>query len=315
MPEPTYVPEPDEPPEVSRALALRDPRVPASLDDLAALRGEAVAVMEARATVLETARKRGIRLTSPEDWLLFKNVKGRVTAYLSDAGAARARDLLGVEIFDVNEPQQIMAADGQSFIYVQTASGRSKLTGQVVEAVIGGRSSTEDFCKSETGAALDLKVKKACRANVNGRIVRELLGLQNVTIDALREAWTGTSKDPAHCNEGRGYGTAEERLGATREGVPDIPPPTCPVCKTPDGTPLPLLYRAGKNGKSAFYGCRNYATHPQQKVIIDVAEWTQKASVAKEAATKEAAEIEDARRQDAETVRRENGRREPGQEG
>src|SRR5262245_9546330 len=131
----------DETDPVDPAIALRDPHVPATLDDLAALRGGVVEVVEARATALEVSRKRGIRLTSPEDWLLFKNKEGRVRAFLDDAGAGRVRDILGVEVFDVQDPVKVMAPDGQSFMFTQIASGRSKTTGQVVERVEGGRAS------------------------------------------------------------------------------------------------------------------------------------------------------------------------------
>lgn len=248
-------------------LALRDPRVPATLDDLAALRGQAIEVVETRATVLETLRKRGIRLTVPEDWLLFRNAQGRITGYLSDAGAGRLRDLIGIEVFDVEEPRRLMAGDGQSFMYVQRASGRAKTTGQVVEKVEGGRASTEDFCKDDTGAVLDLKVKKACRANVNGSIVRELAGLKNVSEDDLREAWKGTGKDLAHANRGRGFGTQDERLGAARAGTPDVPPPTCPHCQTP------ATLRQGRGGKGAFYGCRHWDKAGHPKWTLDLEKW------------------------------------------
>ena len=55
------------------ALDLRHPGVPATLNDLAALRHEAIEVVQARITVLSTLRREAIRLTHPEDWLLFKS--------------------------------------------------------------------------------------------------------------------------------------------------------------------------------------------------------------------------------------------------
>jgi hypothetical protein len=228
---------------VGGALALRNPQVPATLDAMAALRGDATAVLDARITVLETARKRALRMIAPQDVNLYRDREGTTTGYISDAGMQRVRDVLGVEVYNVTTPEKVALGDG-SFMYIQSASGRSKLTTQVVEDVEGGRSSSEDFCKdareANRFAELELLVRKATRANVNGNVCRELMGLKNVPLQELQDAWAGTNKDWTQCRKARGFGSQAERLGATKAGVPDVPPPTCPVCKTPDGSPLPL---------------------------------------------------------------------------
>jgi hypothetical protein len=287
-------------------LPYTDRDSPTTLDSLAALRGEAMAVLEARITILETARKRAIKMTVPEDWVLFQR-NGRITAYLQDCGCERVRDVLGINIFNVRPPVKEMADDGESFMYLQSADGMSTITKQVVRAVEGGRSSQEDFCKGDTGPALVLKVRKACRANVNGNIARTLMGLRNVPITELQDAWQGTGKTPDHCHQGRGFGSAAERLGATRAGVPDVPPPICPVCK------VPLLYREGKNDRPAFYGCKSYQSHPNQKVIVNAADWVatqQKAAATNGADAKR--QDEENKRLDAEIAARE---RQPGEDG
>jgi hypothetical protein len=252
---------------------FRDPGVPVTIDDLASLRGGAIEVLDARIVILETARKRGIRMTVPEDWVLFKSPDGRVTGYLQDCGCERARDVLSVEVFNVREPQKIMAADGQSFVYVQRADGRSRLTLQVVENMEGGRSSTEEFCKGATGAVLELLVRKAARANLDGNVARELMGLKNVPLADLVAAWEGTTKSADNCRRGRGFGTQDERLGGTNAAEPDVEPPTCPHCAPVNGSPVRLKYRPAKGNRAAFYGCPNFEKHPQQKVIIDAAKW------------------------------------------
>lgn len=300
------------------ARRFADPAVPITLDDLAARRGEAIEIIESRVLVLEIARKRGIRMTHPEDWVLFKSPDGRITGYLQDAGCERARDILGIEIFNVSTPQKIVSDDGQSFLYLQQADGRSSITKQVVEAMEGGRSSTEDFCKDDVGAALELKVRKACRANVDGNICRELMALKNVPLEELIEAWRGTPKNADHCRKGRGFGTQAERLGATREGVPDVAPPTCPTCKDAAGQPLPLVYRPGKDGKPAFYGCRNWDKHRNVKAIVNAADWvTQQQKAQRDVAQDARAQQDENAKLDAEIAAAEtkNGRRDPGQEG
>src|SRR5512146_1071396 len=133
------------------AIARRTPSVPVTLAELAALKGEALEVVEARVQVLETLRKAAIKATSPEDWLLFRSPDGGVTGYLQDCGADRVRDLYGIEIFNVSLPQK-EAGMGGEFTYIITGSGRCKLTKQVLENVEGGRSSTDDFCSGKKGA-------------------------------------------------------------------------------------------------------------------------------------------------------------------
>ena len=260
------------------ALTLRDPGVLTTIDELQTLRGAALEVLDARSAIVETARRRAIRMTHPEDWVLFKSPDGRITAYLQDAGCDRVRDVLGIEVFSVSKPEKIMTIDGGAFMYLITGSGRSRLTIQTVEAIEGGRSSGDDFCKGKTGAELELLVRKAARANLDGNITRELTGLKSVPIGELIACWEGTGKLAEHCRKGRGFGTGDERHGARREGVPDVEPPTCPVCKAPDGTPLPLVYRAAKGERKAFYGCPQFERHPSRRVGVDADEWLAKAA-------------------------------------
>jgi len=252
------------------AIALRRPDIPVTLSELAALKGEAVEIIEARVQVLETLRKASIRATSPEDWLLFKAPEeqgGQVVGYLQDCGADRVRDLYGIEIFDVSKPEKIVGNDPGVFHYLIRASGRCKLTRQVVEEMEGGRSSTDDFCKGKTGAELELLVRKAARANLDGNITRELAGMKSVPLNDLTDAWTGTKKLVDHCRRGRGFGTRDERVGGRSEKAPDVDPPICPHCKTTG------VYRPAKGNRAAFYGCPNYTKHESQKFYVDAARW------------------------------------------
>lgn len=264
-------PEVDEAAERASGLVrrVRHPNVPVTVNDLAALKGEAIEVLDARIQILEVARKRAIRMTSPEDWVLFKAKDDRITGYLQDAGCDRIRDITGIEVYNVTEPERIMSADGQSFMYVIRGDGRSRLTMQVVEQMEGGRMSTDDFCKDKTGIALELVVRKAARANLDGNIVRELAGLKSVPLEELIAGWEGTNKKAEHCRKGRGFGTQDERHGAAREGEPDVEPPTCKYCE-PSGS-VKMVYR--KSDRGDFYGCPNYKSHPNQKYTVDVKKW------------------------------------------
>jgi hypothetical protein len=265
--------------DASKVLELRRPSIPTSLAELAALKGEAVEIIEARIRVLETARKAAIRATHPEDWLLFKapdDQGGQIVGYLQDSGCERVRDIFGISISNVSSPEKISAADPGEFHYVVRGDGHCTLTAQMIEAIEGGRSSTEDFCKDKTGAALELAVRKAARANLDGQIVRELAGLAGVPSAELEAAWTGTHKVVDRCRRGRGFGSRNERLGAntTRGGAPDVEPPVCPHCNAKG------VYRPGKDGRGAFYGCPNYAKHSDKKFIVNADEWVAKQQAA-----------------------------------
>jgi hypothetical protein len=289
------------------SIALRNPAVPPTLAELAARKGEALEIIEARVQVLETLRKAAIRSTHPEDWVLFKapdDQGGQVVGYLQDAGCDRVRDLYGIEIFDIGHLEKIAGADAGVFTYIVSGSGRCKLTRQVVEAMEGGRSSTDDFCKGKAGAELELTVRKAARANLDGNITRELAGMKSVPLPEIQAAWSGTNKTIERCRRGRGFGSRDERLGATRTGTPDVDPPVCVHCGAKG------VYRPGKDGRGPFYGCPQYQKHADKKWTVDAAKWIaeQQQKTAQPAASAPAEEGP------APTFTR-NDRREPGAEG
>lgn len=263
--------DPEIDPEVAGTLTLRRPDIPVTLSELAALKGEAVEIIEARAQVLQTLRVSGIRATHPEDWLKYKapvEDGGQIVCYLQDAGCDRVRDLFGIEVFDISVPLKIAGQQPGEFLYVITGSGRSKFTRQVVENMEGGRSSTDDFCKGVEGPALELLVRKAARANLDGNITRELAGLKSVPVEEIDRAWDGTPKKSDRCRLGRGFGSRAERIGGSDATVP---PPICPHHKTPG------VLRPAKGNRQAFYGCPKYQEHPKDAKawIVDAAKWQQ----------------------------------------
>lgn len=253
--------------EFALARRLRHPAVPVTLEELAALKGEAIEILKARNEVLEVARLHAIRMTHPEDWVLNKTRDGRVTGYLQDSGCERVRPILGIEIFDVGSPEKVVSLDGKSFAVVISGRGRSRLTRDEIEAVEGIRESTEDFCKDLTGIKQELRVRQAARANLDGRIVRELAGLGSMPLEELERAWKGTDKKTQFCRLGRGFGSQDERLGSFKADVPQVEPPQCPHCK------IPLVYRPAKGDRKAFYGCSQYQQHADRKVIVDAEQW------------------------------------------
>ncbi len=310
----------DDDPEVT--ALMRRPDIPVTVSELAARKGEAIQIFEMRVQVLETARLMSIRATHPEDWVLFKAKDDRIVGYLEDSGAERARPIFGISIIDVHEPEKIVSSDGASFAIVIRGSGTCNLTNDRLEAVEGIRESTEDFCKDLTGIKQELRVRQAARANLDGRVVRELAGLGSVPIDELARAWKGTEKKIEHCRRGRGFGTQDERVGGRSAALPDVDPPICPHCESKG------VYRPAKGDRGAFYGCPNYGKHPQQKFIVDAAKWEQEQRAKAAAAAPAAATTRSSsaappagrveRELGADEVFNNNNRgggREPGQEG
>ncbi len=242
----------------NEAIEKRNGPIPVTLAELAAMKGEALEIVEARIQVLETLRKAAIRATHPADWLLFRSPDQNVTAYLQDCGADRVRDLYGIEIYDVSIPQKISGMNG-GFTYIIQGSGRCKLTKQILENVEGGRSSTDDFCQGKAGAELELSVRKAARANLDGNITRELAGLKNIPVQELEASWAGTNKNISKCRLGPGFGSQKERQGAQVQGGDQTndPGPKCPVCDA-----KMFFHAAGtkKNGQKypAFWGCSRW---------------------------------------------------------
>lgn len=258
------------PPETTD-LELRHPGVPTTLAELATLKGQGHEIIEARIRVLETARKAAIRATHPTDWILFKakdDQGGQIVGYLQDSGCERVRDIFGIGIEHVSSPEKIAGADPNVFHYLVRGDGRCSLTGQMIEGIEGGRSSTEDFCKDKTGAALELAVRKAARANLDGQIVRELAGLGSVPLAELEAAWTGTHKKVAECRRGRGFGTTQERSGGEHPDAPtDLVAPHCPHCGAQ------AVMRTSARGP--FYSCPRWKQHEDKKWTLDLEKWKQ----------------------------------------
>lgn len=313
--------------DVETALALRNPGVPTTLDELASRKNQALEIIEARVAILETARFRAIKMTHPEDWVLFKSPDDRVTGYLQDSGCERVRPILGISIFDVEPPELIRSETGETFAYVVRGRGRSSMTQEEIERVEGIRESTEDFCRGLSGPKLDLRVRQAARANLDGKVVRELAGLSSVPIDALDTAWEGTGKKSEHCRKGRGFGTKQERAGGENPDAPKLVPPKCAVCNAT------AVYRTSARG--GFYGCPDFKKHESQKWAVDLAVWEKdprsKAPASDAAPAADATGKTDARSQQQPQQRRGSGpsqpsltsdqipfgtgRREPGAEG
>jgi hypothetical protein len=168
------------------------------------------------------------------------------------------------------KPEKVTGNDPAVFHYLVTGSGRCKLTRQVLEDVEGGRSSTDDFCRGKSGAELELLVRKAARANLDGNITRELAGMKSVPITEIEAAWVGTPKKVEQL-------PARPRVRHARRAR-RRPQRRAPRRRPADLSALPEQRRLppAKGDRGAFYGCPNYQQAPNDKFIVNAAEWEQK---------------------------------------
>lgn len=273
MSEPNEIHEPEIVEEDS--LDIRRPDVPITVEEIAALgTDQAKAVIEARVQIIKTLRAASIKQCHPSDWVLYKDTKtGRVLAYLEDKGAQRLMPLWGIEITRITTPTRENSEDGLSYAYGIIGDGYCNVTRGKVLSMEGTRYSTEHFATEKPeGIQREAAVKKAARANLEGRIVRNLAGLNGVPLDELILV-TGDKDFERKASKGRGYGTQDERAGAANvaHGIDPGDIPNCEACESlKPPVFVKLVFRPGKEGREGFFGCQNYQKHENKKVIIPI---------------------------------------------
>jgi hypothetical protein len=245
--------------EEDETLDLRRTDVPVTIEEIAALGlEESEAIIQARVQIIRTLRAQSIKQTHPSDWVLYKEKNTqRVNAYLEDKGCQRLMDLWGVEVTAITTPERVNSEDGQSFAYSVMGDGFCKVTRRAVKSIEGVRYSTERFAQEQpAGIQREIAVKKAARANLEGRIVRNLAGLNGVPLEELITV-TGIKDFEQKASKGRGYGTQAERQGAQMRTAPDLEPAEYPKCGTCNA--VMRYIPAGKTDKGteydAFWSC------------------------------------------------------------
>lgn len=160
----------------------------------------AVKLIETRVRLLETLRLASIRATYPSDWIIHTSLDstGAIVSqrgYLQDIGAERAGKVWGIE---VGSPaiEYKEFPDG-TFGWWMIAEAFSKVTGERLDYVEGARWSGDRFFQRSTGPdeKVDpVDVRKSAWANLHGRAVRALSGLNGVPIEMLRQAGVDVAK-------------------------------------------------------------------------------------------------------------------------
>jgi hypothetical protein len=154
-----------------------------------------MARVDAMVQTLERLRVASIRATYGSDWIIHTSSdrEGRVTrevGYLQDIGAERAGKLWGIEV-----GQPLIEREDfpdQTYCYHMLAEAWSKVTGERLEYVEGSRWSGDTFFTRQSRGPDEkidpTDVRKAAYANLHGRAVRALAGLNAVPVEMLRQA-------------------------------------------------------------------------------------------------------------------------------
>lgn len=171
--------------------------------------GDVLDKIEQMTKALDTLRRYAIRATYPADWIIHVATGPdgsviREVGYLQDCGAQRAGKIWGIQLTEpIVEREDFQ--DG-TYTYTMMADAFSKVTGEQLQNVEGSRWSGDPFFKRSVGPEEKVDpsdVRKSAAANLDGRAVRQLAGLNAVPLDILESCGIDPKK-VVHVSYGRG---------------------------------------------------------------------------------------------------------------
>lgn len=207
---------------------------PVTLDSLTVIdSSRVIALVESRAKALESMRRAGIKLTHPQDWVLFKGRDGRVTASLKRSGAQKVAKLWGISFHPRSavevstSKQKVMKwVNGEKTSVVDDVTTAEiygdavcSVTGETVEGLRAYRRTDEEF----VGRGTIDDLKQAAHTAGLTKAVRILAAFSSVPIDELADAW---GKAPKYVEEnavlGAGY-SKQQREQAVQASTQNAP--------------------------------------------------------------------------------------------
>lgn len=181
----------------------------------------AIKRLDTMVKLLESLRAASIRSTYPSDWIIHTSADRDGTVikqvgYLQDTGAERAAKPWGIEVGNPAIEREDFP-DG-TYTYHMLAEAWSKVTGERLDYVEGSRWSGDQFFqrqkKSDEDRIDPTDVRKSAYANLHGRAVRSLGGLNGVPVDTLRQAGLDVNK-VVHVNYAQGARGGDSSGAAT----------------------------------------------------------------------------------------------------
>lgn len=250
---------------------IRSIAVPANLNEIAAS-GQAECIIASRVQIVKTLRKESIRMTRPEDWVLFKDPNtGREIGYLQDTGCQRIAPLWGIETTPISQSRipEISSNPDDEFAWETMVDGYCNVTQRNFKGVVGTRYSTEKYAEqSAAGIRREVAVRKASRANADGTVTRKASGLNAVPIGDLMDAWDDPKRDKMipRCALGRGYGSQAERQGGQMQQSSEVKAgeePFCDQCNPPKKMKFVKGGVSSRTGNpyGAFWSCTANKDH------------------------------------------------------
>lgn len=161
----------------------------------------AIERVETMVMVLEKLRIASIRATYPSDWIIHTSTSRdgvimKQVGYLQDSGAERAGKVWGIEVG--NPAIEREDFPDRTFSYHMIAEAWSKVTGERLDYAEGSRWSGDKFFERQVKGDDDrvdpTDVRKSAYANLHGRAVRALGGLNGVPLETLRQAGVDIAK-------------------------------------------------------------------------------------------------------------------------
>ncbi|MDD5304785.1 MAG: hypothetical protein PHS14_16945 [Elusimicrobia bacterium] len=158
----------------------------------------AIERVETMVMVLEKLRIASIKATYPSDWIIHTSTTrdGQILTqkgYLQDSGAERAGKVWGIEVGNPAIEREDFPLDS-TYSYHMIAEAWSKVTGERLDYAEGSRWSGDPFFARQGDKVDPTDVRKAAYANLHGRAVRALSGLNGVPLDTLRQAGIDVAK-------------------------------------------------------------------------------------------------------------------------
>ena len=171
-----------------------------------------------------------IKLTYPEDWVVYPSRDGHKLCYLQDVGCQRIRALWGIS-FDRTDlmrdmiEERIEDDDDVHFQYIARVGGTCSVTGESSDE-LGSRLTSDGLFKKawvdarnepSERARLRANVRKAALANGQGRLVRKFTGTNLMPIEVLAKYGMDTArcrgiKFESGTQGGSGDGASEPQL-------------------------------------------------------------------------------------------------------
>lgn len=180
----------------------------------------AIERIEIMVRTLEQLRQASIKATYPSDWIIHtstdhEGVIIKQVGYLQDSGAERAGKVWGIEVGNPAIEREDFP-DG-TYTYHMIAEAWSKVTGERLDYAEGSRWSGDGFFQRGGEKVDPTDVRKAAYANLHGRAVRALSGLNGVPLDMLRQAGLDITK-VVHVTYGKGAKGGESTGAAVGGG-------------------------------------------------------------------------------------------------